>query len=212
MTLLSVAPTRSNLLQMKARLTFAIEGYQILDKKREVLSVNLLSVVHEAEAMQKIVWAQFDQAYRKLELARMNMGQEGVEWAALAVNKSIEVEILNRGTMGVPLPDIQKSGEAPWISYSLGDTPVELDEAMAAFQNVLANIPLLSELETKVWRLARELKKTQRRVHALERVFIPNYQETIQYIENTLEENEREETFRLKWLKSNKKASVERKI
>jgi V/A-type H+-transporting ATPase subunit D len=212
MTLLPVAPTRSNLLQMKAKLTFAIEGFQILDKKREVLSVNLLSVVHEAEAMQKVVWAQFDKAYRNLERARLNMGQEGVEWAALAVNKSIEVEILNRGTMGVPLPHIKKFGEAPWISYSLGDTPVELDEAMAAFQNVLVNIPLLTELVTKVWRLARELKKTQRRVHALERVFIPNYQETIQFIENTLEENEREETFRLKWLKSNKKASMERNI
>jgi len=206
MTLLSVAPTRSNLLQMKAKLTFAIEGFQILDKKREVLSVNLLSVVHEAEMMQKEVWAQLDQAYRKLEIARLNMGQEGVEWAAMAVNKSIEVEILNRGTMGVPLPDIKKSGEPPRISYSLGDTSVELDEAMVAFQSILANIPLLSELVTKVWRLARELKKTQRRVHALERVFIPNYQETIQFIENTLEENEREETFRLKWLKSNKKA------
>jgi len=204
MARLNIAPTRSNLLQLKNRLEFAREGFSILDKKREVLTNALLSRVAEAEELQNRVWALYADAYRALERARLSMGQERVEWAALAVTKTIEVNILNHGMMGVPLPKIDTIGELPDISYSLGDTSVALDETTDSFSKVLLETPRLAEMVTTVWRLARELKKTQRRVHALEKVFIPQYEETIRYIENTLEEQDREEIFRMKWLKSNK--------
>jgi hypothetical protein len=77
-----------------------------------------------------------------------------------------------------------------------------LDEASAAFHEVLNKIPELSESMTSVWRLARELRKTQRRVNALQHIFIPDYEETVAFIESALEEREREETFRLKRLKT----------
>lgn len=204
MARLNIAPTRSNLLQLKNRLEFAREGFSILDKKREVLTNALLSRVAEAEELQNRVWALYADAYQALERARLSMGQERVEWAALAVTKTIEVNILNHGMMGVPLPKIDTIGELPDISYSLGDTSVALDETTDSFSKVLLETPRLAEMVTTVWRLARELKKTQRRVHALEKVFIPQYEETIRYIENTLEEQDREEIFRMKWLKSNK--------
>jgi V/A-type H+-transporting ATPase subunit D len=206
---LNIAPTRSNLLLMKARLDFAREGYSILDKKREVLTAALLNTVSEAEALQTQVWELIAHAYRALEHARLSMGQERVEWAAMAVTQTVEVNIINRGMMGVPLPHIETHGEPPDISYSLGDTSVALDESNDAFRKVLKQVPHLTELVTTVWRLARELKKTQRRVHALEKVFIPQYEETIQFIENTLEEQDREEIFRLKWLKSNKEKKTQ---
>jgi V/A-type H+-transporting ATPase subunit D len=77
-----------------------------------------------------------------------------------------------------------------------------LDEATAAFREVVVKIPQLSMLVTSVWRLAGELRKTQRRVNALQHIFIPQYEETVAFIVSSLEEREREETFRLKWLKS----------
>jgi vacuolar-type H+-ATPase subunit D/Vma8 len=39
-------------------------------------------------------------------------------------------------------------------------------------------------------------------VNALQHIFIPQYQDTIAFIVASLEEREREETFRLKWLKT----------
>ena len=204
MSTLNLPPTRSNLLLLQERLAFAVEGYQILDKKREVLSSSLLAVVQEAQQLQKEVWALLESAYRKLEFARLTMGEEKVEWAAMAVTNLFEVEIITRGTMGVPLPQIEMTAAIPDLTYSLGDTSVELDDAMAAFQGVMKSLPRLTEIETKVYRLAKELKKTQRRVHALERIFIPEYKELIEFIENTLEEQDREEVFRLKWLKTKK--------
>jgi V/A-type H+-transporting ATPase subunit D len=104
--------------------------------------------------------------------------------------------------MGVLIPQIKAAGEPPEMPYSPGDTTAALDEASAAFREVLDDVPKLSELVTSVWRLAGELRKTQRRVNALEHIFIPNYEETIAFIESALEEREREETFRLKRLKT----------
>ncbi len=203
---LNIAPTRSNLLLIRRQLQFAREGFSILDKKREVLTAELLSRASEAEKLQKNTETKLEAAYDALKIARLTMGQERVAWAAMAVDHSVEVKVLNRGVMGVPIPTVEAFGEPPVVSYSLGDTSVALDESNFAFCLVLEDIPHLAELVTSVLRIARELRKTQRRVHALEKIFIPQYEATIQYIESTLEEQEREETFRLKWLKTHKLA------
>jgi len=211
MNRLNVAPTRSNLIRIKKDLAFVHEGYDILDKKREVLTMELMHLAHDAGVLQEQVWEQLAAAYRTLENARLTVGQERVEWAAMAVSKTTEVEIKIRGVMGVPIPIVEAHGEPPEMSYSLGDTQATLDDASFAFRAVLNRIPELTEIMTSVWRLARELRKTQRRVNALKYIFIPDYENTVKYIESALEEREREETFRLKMLKTNsdKKETLE---
>ncbi len=202
MARMNVPPTRSNLLNMKHELQFAREGHDILDKKREVLTTELIRLAHDAETLQDQVWDQLAEAYRALEQARLTMGQEHIEWAALAVNKTVDVQLKFHGVMGVSTPVIEAHVDDAGMPYSLGDTTAALDEASADFRAVLERIPELSQLVTSVWRLAAELRKTQRRVNALEHIFIPNYEETVAFIESSLEEREREELFRLKQLKS----------
>ena len=197
-----IAPTRSNLLRTRQALKLAREGHEILDKKREVLTAELTHRAHDAATQQAQVWQKLDDAYRALTEARLSMGREHLEWTALAVNKSIEVEIKLRSIMGVVIPTVEAHGEPPEMPYGLGDTTVALDEAVARFRQVLDEIPMLSEMMTSVWRLARELQKTQRRVNALQYIFIPEYEEIVTFIESALEEREREEIFRLKRLKS----------
>jgi V/A-type H+/Na+-transporting ATPase subunit D len=199
---INIPPTRSNLIRIKQELQFAREGYEILDRKREVLTTELIRVAHEASNLQEKVWKLQEEAYRALEKAQLTMGREHVEWAALAAHKSIDVQLKFRGIMGVPLPTVEASGGPPEMLYSLGDTSATLDEASAAFREVLNLIPQLSMLVTAVFRLANELRKTQRRVNALQHIFIPEYEEIVAFIISTLEEREREETFRLKLLKN----------
>ena len=202
MARLNIPPTRSNLLRMKQELQFIREGYQILDRKREILTTELIHLAHDGEVLQKKVWELLAFAYHILDLARLTMGQEHVEWAALAVNKTVEVQLKLRSVMGVPIPTVDAHGGPPEIPYSPGDTTARLDEAGVAFHQVLSLMPELAELETSIWRLALELRKTQRRVNALQHIFIPNYEETIAFIQSELEEREREEVFRLKRLKT----------
>lgn len=199
---INIPPTRSNLLYMKQALRQAREGYEILDKKREVLTTELVHWAHDAEMHQQQLWELLEVAYHALEEARLMMGRERVEWAALAARESIEVQIKLRSIMGVPIPTVESYGFPPEMTYGLGDTTVSLDEASTLFREVLAQIPEYAELVTSVWRLAKELQKTQRRVNALQYIFIPDYQATVAFIESTLEEREREETFRLKRIKS----------
>ena len=202
MSRLAVAPTRGNLLLIREALELAQEGHDILDKKREVLTTELVHVAHDAAALQEQVWGMLAQAYHALELARLSMGRERLEWAALSVNQTVDVRVQPRSVMGVVIPTVDAQGAPPEMPYGLGNTTAALDEAAAQFRHVLAKIPPLSELMTTVWRLALELQKTQRRVNALQYIFIPQYEETIAYIKNSLEEREREEIFRLKRIKS----------
>jgi V/A-type H+-transporting ATPase subunit D len=199
---INVAPTRSNLIRIKKELKFAKEGYEILDRKREVLTTELVRVAHEAEVLQQEVWKLLAPGYSALQKARLTLGSDQLEWAALAANKTVDVHIKVRGIMGVAIPVIEASGEPPQMPFSPGGTNASLDEASATFREVLIRIPQLSMLVTTVWRLAGELRKTQRRVNALQHIFIPNYEATVEFIVSSLEEREREEIFRLKWLKT----------
>ena len=199
---ISVAPTRSNLIRLRKELRFAREGYEILDRKREALTGELVRVAKEADQVQKEVWALLETAYGSIGKARLVMGSDHVEWAALAVNKTVDVHLKLRGIMGVAIPSIEARGEPPKLLYSPGDTAAVLDEASAAFREVLLRVPQLAMLTATVWRLANELRKTQRRVNALQHIFIPGYEATVAFIISSLEEREREETFRLKWLKT----------
>ncbi len=199
---INIPPTRSNLIRIKRELQFAREGYEILDRKREVLTTELIRLAHDAEALQQEMRTLQADAYRALAKAQLTMGREHVEWAALAAHKSVDVQLKFRGIMGVAIPLIEASGEPPEMLYSLGDTMATLDEATSAFREILKRVPELSRIVTAVFRLANELRKTQRRVNALQHIFIPEYEETVAFIVSSLEEREREETFRLKLLKN----------
>jgi V/A-type H+-transporting ATPase subunit D len=212
MPVVNVPPTRSNLIRLKHELEFARQGYEILDRKREALTSELIRLAHDAEVFQQELWKRMNEAYHALEKAQLLMGREQVEWAALAAPKSVDVHLRFRGIMGVALPLIESQVGIPKIRYSLGDTSASLDEATATFQEVLKRIPELSRLVTTVFRLAKELQKTQRRVKALQNIFIPQYEDTIAYIISTLEEHEREEFFRLKLLKNRKSGTSNRSL
>lgn len=199
---LKIAPTRSNLMGIREELALAREGYEILDRKREVLITELIKVAHDATTLQERVWQMLAEAYQALEKARLSMGREHLEWAALSVNETVGVEVRPHSIMGVVVPVVTAHGTAPEMPYGLGDTNVLLDEAVTRFRRILEEIPKLAETMMTVWRLAREIQKTQRRVNALQYIFIPQYEDTVTYIESALEEREREETFRLKRMKS----------
>ncbi len=208
---INVPPTRSNLIRIKQDLEFAREGYEILDRKREVLTTELIRMAHDAELLQTEMKQLQAVAYRALAKAQLTLGREHVEWAALAAHKSVDVQLKFRGIMGVAIPMIEANGEPPEMLYSLGDTSAALDEATAAFREILKRVPELSHLVTSVFRLADELRKTQRRVNALQHIFIPEYEETVAFIVSTLEEREREDTFRLKLLKTRSSHKKEEK-
>ena len=201
MPLLDVPPTKANLLELKDQLAIAKSGYDLLEEKREVLVSELLNIIDDAEAFRRQVTEQLTVAFDALRKAVTKLGTEQVERTALACATEAQISLTERSIMGVPVPLMQRKMRALEPQYGLLGTSFSLDEALRRFYDALERILRLAETERAAWHLAIELKKTQRQVNALENIFIPQYEETIRYIEARLEEVERETIFQMKLLK-----------
>jgi V/A-type H+-transporting ATPase subunit D len=76
-----------------------------------------------------------------------------------------------------------------------------IDAAAERYEEQLDLIITLAETETSLKRLGGEIQMTRRRVNALEQILIPELKKQARYIENAIEEREREDLFRLKKVK-----------
>ena len=196
-----VAPTRTNLINLKSDLSFAQEGYEMLEQKREILVVELKRFTARAVEAQKKVDGELAHAFVSFREAELASGTAGVSSAARAVNIEADIALRERRIMGVAIPAAQLSLKDNTPHYGPQSTSVWADEAVVRFKNALTAIAALAESRISVIRLAREIQKTIRRVNALEKIFIPDYEETIKYVEDSLEEGDREAFFILKLVK-----------
>lgn len=197
----NVPLTRSTLLATQRALGFAREGYELLDRKREVLLAELMATIGGAEQAEAALGTGLDAAYRELARARMAMGVDRVRWAALAIAESSTVHLVERSVMGAVVPDVSCSRGEVLPTYSLTDTAAPLDAARHSFAAVVDQLCRAAELQATVLRLAHEIRKTQRRVNALRNVVIPQQEAIIKAVQEALEEAEREAFFRAKRFK-----------
>jgi len=212
MATLSYAPTKTNLLKLRNDLKFAQQGYELLDQKRNILIIELLALVDQTVDFQNRVEKALAKAYEALEEAVFDMGKLKVQYLTGAVNVSTDITVRSRRVMGVSLPVIETefTEHAPY--YSLMGNSFWIDSSLYFFKEVLKLLGKLSELKISVLRLANEVKKTIRKVNALEKIAIPDLAETVHFIQSRLEENERDMFVLMKMVKQNlerKKAESE---
>ncbi len=188
----NVAPTKTNLMKLRDELKFAELGHNLLDQKRNILIIELLNLVDQTVDFQNRVEESLRKAYRALEEAVLNMGKRRVLHLSSAVHMETEIRIGSRRVMGVSLPvlDIDFHEYAPY--YSPMGTSFWIDSSLREFKAVLELMGRLAELKISVIRLANEVKKTIRKVNALEKIAIPNLRDTVSFIEDNLEEYERD--------------------
>ncbi|MTI48781.1 V-type ATP synthase subunit D [Sporosalibacterium faouarense] len=198
---LKVAPTKANLIKAKNSLEFSKKGFDLLDKKRTVLIREMMQLIDKAKEIQKKITNIFEDAYEALQLVNMTMGINSVEEIALSIMKEEEHDILLNSIMGVEIPNVKYSKNGINTQYGFFRSNPVLDIAVSKFKEVKHLVYELAEVETSVFKLAMEIKKTQKRANALEKIQIPKYGEQIKFIEETLEEKEREDFFRLKKVK-----------
>lgn len=198
----NVAPTRSNLLKLKDELKFARLGYELLDQKRNILIIELLSLVDQAVDFQNRVDERLFKAYGSLQEAVMVMGKLKVGNLSGAVNIDTSITIKERRVMGVRLPNVETSFEERGPYFSPLDTSYQVEEALDGFKEALKQMGRLAELKVSIMRLAGEVKKTIRKVNALEKIAIPDLVETLNYTAGRLEEAEREGFILMKQVKN----------
>ncbi len=210
MAKLNVAPTKSNLLSLKRQLAFAEEGYDLLEQKRQILIFELMSRLNRAREAERGIAEGFKSAFAALREAELDVGSDALNRAALAVKMDHQVELKQQHLMGIRLPHVTTNVEPFSAQFGVGGTSSNTDVAMRRFVELLPLLAELAMLENAVLRLARELRKTQRRCNALSKIFIPDYQETISFIMAALEERERESIIILKMIRNRLAGSLGR--
>jgi V/A-type H+-transporting ATPase subunit D len=196
-----IAPTKSNLLRVKERLSTAMEGYDLLEQKREILVMELMQKVEQVKLLEKDMDGCIETAYPALKRMLIAAGRERADRLSQGIKYRFELEEKRVMCAGMNLPSLALRLPNAELKYSPANSFAECDETVLEFFKLLKVLTELAAVRTIAWRLAREVRKTQRRVNALEKLVIPSARETKKYIEAALEERDRDSFFTSKLLK-----------
>ena len=199
-------PTKGNLMLAKNSLALARQGYDLRDKKRNVLLKELMALIDEAKEIQEQIDSTFTKAYACLQRANIEHGISKVQQLAFTVPIEESIRIQTRSIMGTEIPHVKYDEKENNLTYSFSTTSESIDIAREAFREVKDLTIKLSMVENSAYRLASNIKKTQKRANALKNITIPMYTNLVHNINNALEEKEREEFTRLKVIKNMKRA------
>lgn len=196
-------PTKGNLMLAKNSLALAHQGYDLMDKKRNILLKELMTLIDEAKNIQEEIDITFTRAYECLRRANIEHGISKVQELAFTVPIEESIRIQTRSIMGTEIPHVKYDAKQNDLTYSLGTTHESIDIVREAFRDVKDLTIKLAEVENAAYRLASNIKKTQKRANALKNITIPMYTQLVYNINNALEEKEEEFT-RLKVIKKMK--------
>ena len=196
-----IAPTKSNLIKAKSSLVLSKKGFELLDKKRNILIKEMMDMVEKAKGIQTEIYSIIAQAYQALQVANLTLGIRNVDDITDSIPNDESFEVLLKSVMGVDIPTVKYKKQEIIPTYGFFNTNTSLDQARQKFNEVRYKIYELAEIENSIFKLAKEIEKTNRRTNALEHIQIPKYKEQVKYIQEVLEEKEREDFFRLKKVK-----------
>ncbi len=198
---MTLFPTKGNLLRAKATLNLSRQGYELLDKKRNILIREMMSLIDRAGVIQEKIHTIYKEAYEALQAANISIGISEVEQLGYAVPEESSVKIKIRSIMGVEIPTVDVAPYNLKPRYGFSRTNLALDIAHRRFEEVKHLTVEYAEVENAIYRLATNIKRTQKRANALKNIMIPRYERVTKNIQEALEEKDREEFTRLKMIK-----------
>jgi len=202
-----VKPTRKNLMQIEDRIELSERGHDTLEKKRDGLIMEFMEILDQAQDVRADLEGTYQEAQRSIDMARALEGDVAVRGAAAALKEHPEITTQSKNIMGVVVPQIESTKVQKDLAergYGLLGTSARIDEAAEAYEELLDKIILAAEVETAMKKMLDEIETTKRRVNALEFKLLPDLRDNQEYIEQKLEEQEREEIFRMKKIKAKK--------
>jgi V/A-type H+-transporting ATPase subunit D len=202
-----VKPTRKNLMEIEDRIDLSERGHDTLEQKRDGLIMEFMDILDQAQDVRSDLSGTYDRAQRNINMARAMDGDVAVRGAAAALKEHPEITTQSKNIMGVVVPQIESTKVKKSLDergYGVVGTSSRIDEAAEAYEDLLEQIILAAEVETAMKKMLEEIETTKRRVNALEFKLLPDLRESKEYIDQKLEEQEREEIFRLKKIKNKK--------
>ncbi|MFB6268256.1 MAG: V-type ATP synthase subunit D [Halodesulfurarchaeum sp.] len=202
-----VKPTRKNLMEIEDRIELSERGHDTLEQKRDGLIMEFMDILDQARDVRQRLEDQYADAQQTIDMARAMEGDVAVRGAAAALKEHPEITVESKNIMGVVVPQIESSKVRKSLDergYGVLGTSARIDETADAYEELLELVVLAAEVETAMKKMLDEIETTKRRVNALEFTLLPNLYDSKEYIEQKLEEQEREEIFRMKKVKAKK--------
>ena len=199
-----VFPTKGNLINTKKSLDLAKVGFELLDRKRNIIVREMMQLIDRAAVIQSQIDSCYAEAYQALQRANVAHGVCDDIAASVPVENGLELTV--RSVLGVEIPMVKLDAEPVSLRYGFMSTSSLVDEAYIKFDRVKKLTAELAEVENSVYRLATAVNKTQKRANALKNIIIPRLTSTVKFITDSLEEKEREDFSRLKVIKAQKNA------
>jgi V/A-type H+/Na+-transporting ATPase subunit D len=195
-----ISPTRMNLLTRRGQLGLAVRGMDLLEKKRDALVQEFFANVHEALEARRQLYQAAQESHRALMLAKSFDGPEAVESLSLGMPVRFEAQAGVDNVWGTKVPRlaISSSQETTMSPLAVGGRTIAAQAAFQKLSNVLIQV---ANSEARLRRIAEEIKKTARRVNALQQSVIPGIRSQIRFIQQALDQQEQEDIFRLKRIK-----------
>lgn len=201
---MTLFPTKGNLIIAKNSLALSRQGYELLDKKRNILVREMMSMVDKARKLNEEILDVFKQAYKALQDANVSFGISVVQQIGFAVPEEDSIQIREQSIMGVEIPIVSIAQKQMQAGYGFRMTNTALDIARQKFEKAKVLSAELAEIENAIYRLATNIRRTLKRTNALKNIMIPKFEDIASTITNVLEEKDREEFLRLKMIKRGK--------
>lgn len=198
----STLPTKNNLMRLKENLKLSIQGRELLEKKKIILSMEKTKYQKKAKEQLENVQALLKKAYTSYIKATIDTGVDNLIDISNGMNFEDMLDIKYKTIMGVEIPSVVYEPKQASINYSLYDTTSAVDSTIIDFNSIKSELVAYAETLNTVIKLEKNIEKVSKRSNALGDMIIPQTQSSISEIQDILEEREREEFTRLKVIKN----------
>eukprot|EP00929_Paragymnodinium_shiwhaense_P073757 TRINITY_DN3767_c0_g1_i5.p1 TRINITY_DN3767_c0_g1~~TRINITY_DN3767_c0_g1_i5.p1 ORF type:complete len:378 (+),score=84.55 TRINITY_DN3767_c0_g1_i5:126-1259(+) len=205
---------RMTLQTFKGRLGGAKKGHSLLKKKRDALKSRFQMILKDiVDTKLKVGQSLKDASFA---LAKSHWANTGSDICSQVIERagkpSVTCKLAADNIAGVSIPVFKMlhdpAADAASQTLALGHGGAVVNATRLEYQKAVASLVKLASLQTMFKTLDMEIKMTSRRVNALEYVLIPRLAEVLHYVTQEMDEEAREEFFRVKKVVEKKKQKV----
>jgi len=202
-------PSRMSLQLFKAKTKAAVQGHKLLSKKADALKAKQRKLLVEIFNTKLALNKKVKDAIFSHTKATYAAGDFNKEVLAQVNKAKFKLQPIQQNVTGVqlldfrPIEDVIDGSSSSNLGLARGGE--QISACKREFESTLKELVRLGGLQNSFTALDEAIKVTNRRVNALDCVVLPKMKNTVDYIKSELDEQEREDLFRLKKVIENKK-------
>jgi V/A-type H+-transporting ATPase subunit D len=201
-----------NLLSLRQSLAVAVAGAELLKSKREALIADFFMIADTIMDSREEMAKEVQRSMIHAGLAKSFSGSHQLKSTALSARREIPVRTHEVNIWGIRIPEIEfvslrRTPEARGLLPT--DTSPHILETAEYYEKLLERLLRTASQEIRLKRIGEEIRKVSRRINALDQTIVPLLKDQIRAIQDTLQEREREDLFRLKHIKNRRKRGLD---